>query len=97
MLVEDAVVRQEVLAVDALDLAVRADEGGVREIAVERRRAHERDRVGARARDLVDGLPRRPDEAGAEQQILGRVAGDGELGEDDEVRRRRLRLATPRP
>ena len=92
VLVEDAVVREEVLAIDALDRPLCADEGGVREIAVERRRAHQRDRVGARARDLVDGLARCTHEAGPEQQVLGRVARDGELGEDDEVCRRALRL-----
>ena len=38
------------------------------------------------------GLSRRAHEAGPEQQVLRRVARDGELGQDDEVRRRALRL-----
>ena len=38
-----------------------------------------------RARDLLERLVRCADEAGAEEQILGWVAGDGELGEDDEI------------
>ena len=44
------------------------------------------------ARDLLDRLARRAHEAGPEQQVLGRVAGDGELGEEDEVRLARARL-----
>ncbi len=43
MLVEDAVVREEVLSIDALDAAVRADGAGVREIPVEPRCSDERD------------------------------------------------------
>ena len=58
VLVEDAVVGQEVLAVDALDGAVRAHEGGVREVAVEGRAADERD--GARR---SPAQPRRPPRA----------------------------------
>ena len=37
------------------------------------------------ARDLLERRVRRADEAGTEQEVLGRVARDGELGEDDEV------------
>ena len=85
VLVEHAVVRQEVLAVDALDLALGADEGRVREVAVERRGSDERDRLRGRARDLVDRLARGADEPGAQEEILRRVAGDGELGQDDDV------------
>ena len=92
MLVEHAVVREEVLAVDPGDLAARADERRVREITVEGRRADERHGVGARARDLVDGGASRAHEAGPEQEILGRVAGDRELGEHDEIGRRASRL-----
>ena len=92
VLVEDAVVGEEVLAVDAGDLAARADERRVREIAVEGRRPDERHGVGARARDLVDGGASRADEARPEQEILGRIAGDRELGEHDEIGRRASRL-----
>ena len=38
-----------------------------------------------RARSRASESARRAEEAGAQQQILGRVAGDGELGEEDEV------------
>ena len=92
VLVEDAVVRQEVLAVDPLDSPFRADEGGIREIALERRAADERDDAGTGAGDLVDRLPRGADEPGSQEQVLGRVAGDRELREDDEVGLGSLRL-----
>ena len=92
MLVEDAVVGQEVLAIDAFDLALRADEGRVREVPVERRAADERDRLRAGARDLVDCLAGSAHEAGPKQQVLRRVSRDCELREDDEVGGRPLRL-----
>ncbi len=85
VLVEDAVVREEVLPVDGLDAAVRADRARVREVAVEPRRPDERDDALARPRDLLDRVVRRADESGTEQEVFGRVAGDGELREDDEI------------
>ena len=85
MLVEDAVVRQEVLAVDALDGSVCTDEGGVCQIAVEGGGADERHRAGTRPRDLLDRVARCADEPGPEQQVLRRVPRDGELRENDEV------------
>ena len=86
VLVEDAVVRQEPLAVDAADLAVGEHEAGVVEVAVEVGRADERDD----ARRLRRDLPRPSRRAArmkrrSQQQVLGRVAGDGELREEDEV------------
>ena len=85
VLVEDAVVRQEVLAVDGLHTAVGADRARVREVAVEPGRPDERDDARRGARDLLQRLAGRVDEAGAEQEILGRIAGDRELREDDEI------------
>ena len=85
VLVEDAVVRQVALAVDAPHLAVREHEARVVEVGVEVRRADERGDAVRRLRDLLDRAARRADEPGAEQQVLGRVAGDDELGEEDEV------------
>ena len=92
MLVEDAVVGEEMLAVHALDGAVCADECGIREVAVERRRADQRDGICACARDFDDRLARGADETRPQQQVLGRVARDRELGEDDEVGGCPLRL-----
>ena len=93
MLVEDAVVREELLAVDAADLTVGAYRACVREVAVEPRRADERDEPGRRGGDLLERLARRMQKAGAEQQVLRRIAGHRELGEEDEVRAGRARLA----
>ena len=95
VLVEDAVVRQVALAVDAPHLAVGEHEARVVEVGVEVRRADERGDPVRRLRDLVDRPPRRADEAGAEQQVLRRVAGDDELGEEDEVGVRLAGLSEP--
>ena len=88
MLVEHAVVGEEVLAVHARDLASSTDERRVREVAVERGGPDERDDLGARASDLVDRRAGRADEPRSEQEVLGRIAGDRELGEHDEIGRR---------
>ena len=85
VLVEDAVVREEVLPVDTLQLHPGEHSAGVGEVAVEQRAADERRDPGRCARDRVERGAGRLDEAGAEEQILGRVPGDRELGEDHEV------------
>ena len=95
VLVEDAVVRQEALAVHRLDLAGGADVARVVEIAVEVRRADEDGRAARLARDLLDRFLRGTDEAGPEQEVLRRIAGDGQLREDDEVGGVALRLGEP--
>ena len=96
VLVEDAVVRKEVLAIDGLHAAARADSTGVREIAVEPRRPDEcHDAVG-RSGDLLQGRASSAYEPGPEEEILGRVAGRGELRIDDEIRPRGARVAQRR-
>ncbi len=85
VLVEDAVVRQVALAIDRAYLAVGEDEAGVVEVGVEMRGSDEHGDVPRRPRDLVDGTPGGAHETGAEQQVLRWVAGDDELGEEDEV------------
>ena len=85
VLVEDAVVRQEALAVDGLHLAVGADRARVVEVAVEVGEADERDEAARLARDLLQRLLGRADEARPQQQVLGRVGRDGELGQEHEV------------
>ena len=92
MLVEDAVVREEMLPVDGLDAAVRADRAGVREVAVEPGRADERDDARRRRRDLLERLVRCPDEAGAKQEVLGWIARGRKLRVHDEVRARCARV-----
>ena len=91
-LVEDAVVRQEALLHHRLHLAAGADRAGVVEVAVEVRRADEDDDPARRERDLLERPLGGAEKAGPEQQILGRIAGHRELGEDDEVGVRPLRL-----
>ena len=88
VLVENAVVRKEVLAIDGLHAATRADSTGVREIAVEPRRPDEcHDAVG-RSGDLLQGRASGAYESRPEEEILGRVARRGELGIGDELRPR---------
>src|SRR5439155_1224009 len=81
VLVEDAVVRQEALAVDAADLAAGEDEAGVVEVRVEVRSADERRDPVRLSRELLDRPLRRPDEPRPQEQVLVRVAGDGEPDE----------------
>ena len=85
VLVEHAVVREELLAVDSAHPPVGAHGARVRQISVEPRRADECDETGRSRRDLVERLAGGTHEAGPEKQILRRVAGGGELREDDDV------------
>jgi len=43
------------------------------------------DTVSQRVQQVGVRAPRRADEAGAKQQVLRRVAGDDELGKEDEI------------
>ncbi len=95
VLVEDAVVREEVLAVDRLHAPVRAYRARVGQIAVEPRRADECDDAGRRARDLRQRLVGGADEAWTEEEILRGVARDGELGIDDEISACVVRVCEP--
>jgi hypothetical protein len=85
VLVEDAVVGQETLAIDRLHLAIGADGTGVVEIAVEVGRADERDDAAGRAGDLRERTLGRAQEAWPEQEVLRRIPSDGELGHEHEV------------
>ena len=85
VLVEDAVVGQEPLVVDRLHLAVRADGARVVEVAVEVGEADERDQAACGGGELVQARLGGTDEAGSQEEILRRVARDGELREEDEV------------
>ena len=86
LLVEDAVVWEALLAV-AGDDAPAVDEGGaVVEHAVELEAADdERGQPLRVARERLEGGDGLVDERRAQQQVLGRVAADRELGEGDEV------------
>ena len=85
-LVEDAVVGQVDLAVDGLHAAVGEHRGGVVDVVGALGEADERDdalRVGG---DPLDRRARVGQEVLLEQQVLGRVAGDRQLGEERELR-----------
>ncbi len=85
VLVEDAVVREEVLAIHGLNAPVGAHGAGVHKVAVEPGCPHECDETFRRRRDLLERLARGADETGPEKEILGWIAARRELGEDDEI------------
>src|SRR5207248_3100035 len=85
LLVEDGRVREDVLAVHPVNLAVRADRGGVVGVAFEKRKAEHRHRPARAGGDLLQALRRLGDEGGPQEEIFGRIARDRELGERDEV------------
>ena len=85
LLVEDAVVGEKALAVERLQLAVRAHGARVEEVAVEPRRPDERGQALRLRRNRAQRLLRRADERRSQEQVLGRVAGDGELGQEHDV------------
>jgi hypothetical protein len=95
VLVEDAVVGQEALPVDGLHLATGADGAGVEEVAVEERDADERDDPSRLARQPLKRALGGSDEAAAQQEVLRRVPGDGELREEEDLDAEPLRLLDP--
>ncbi len=96
VLVEDAVVRKEVLAVDGSDSPLGADRAGVREVAVEPWCPDERDETLCRGCDLLERLTCRADETRPEEEILGWIAARRELREDDEIGSRGARVVQRR-
>ena len=85
LLVEHRVVGEQVLVVHAEHPAVRAHRGRVEEVAPRFGEADDRGRTPGTRRDLLERLTRLRHERRAQQQVFGRVAGDGELGEGDEI------------
>src|SRR5439155_16129796 len=82
----DAVVQQEAHPIHRLDLAAGADVAGVVEIPVEVRSADEDGRAARLPGDPLNRILGCADEPGPQKQVLRRIARDGELREDDEVR-----------
>ncbi len=92
LLVEDAVVRQPQLAVDAGDLAVGEHGRGVVDVVGVLGEADDRDDVDRLGGQVGKGSGRLVEEVRLEQQVLGRVAGQRQLGEDDQRRAALARL-----
>ena len=67
------------------DLAVGADGGGVAEVAPRVDEADHRRAASRPRRDLLDRLHVLRDEPGLEEEVLGRVPRDDQLGEHGEV------------
>jgi hypothetical protein len=95
VLVEHAVVGQEALPVDGLDLAAGADVTRVVEIAIEMGRADQDRRPPCLLGDPLHGFLCRSYKTGAEQEVLRRIAGHRELRKDDDVGRVGLGLREP--
>jgi hypothetical protein len=85
ILVEDAVVGEEPLAVERLDLAGCAHGARVVEVAVEPRDADERDDAAGCAGDFFGSSLGGGDEARPQKQVFGRIARHRELRKEDEV------------
>jgi hypothetical protein len=88
LLVEHPVVRQLELVVAGLDAATSQERGGVVQLllrAVDEPRQHGTAICGS-SRELLECREVAAHERAAEHEVLGRVAGDRELGEADEVR-----------
>ena len=94
-LVEDTVVRQEALLHECLHLAGSAHRGSVVEVSFEVRRADDGDDAARGSRDLLERALGRTHEARAEQQVLGRITRDSELGKEHEVGARGSRVVEP--
>ena len=84
-LVEDGVVGEMALVVDPRDLAVVRDRGCVVDVLGPLREADDRGDPARRARDLVERRHVLVDELGTQEEVLGRVAGQDQLGEGDQL------------
>ena len=84
-LVEDAVVRQVLLVIDAGDLAFVEDGGGVVEVVIGVDEADGGGNAVDLGCDVLQRLEVVIDETGAHEQVFRRVAGERELGEGDDV------------
>ena len=87
LFIEDAVIGEMDFVVDAEEASVPDDGGGVEEAALAVRVDEADNHCYALGMldDLVEAGAVLGDEVGLVEQVLGRVAGDGELGEGDEV------------
>jgi len=87
LLVEDAVVGEVHLAVDRVDGAFVEDGKGVVDVFGALGKAHHGDDPVGLGRELPQRRGGVREEVLLQQQVLGRVAGEGQLGEQHQVRR----------
>ena len=85
LLVEDAVVRQELLVVDAGALAVVDHRGGVVDVVARVDEADDRRDARARRAATSSSARRLSSMNAGEQEVLGRVAGERQLRKGDEL------------
>ncbi len=85
VLVEDAVVRQPAFAVDGPHLAVAEDGRGVVDVLGALREADDRDDALRVGRQPVERRARVREDVLLQQQVLRRVAGQNELGEQHDL------------
>jgi hypothetical protein len=85
VLVEDAVVGKILLAIDAGQPAIAHDGGRVVDVIVLIDEAHDEGQAGAGGRDLFQGTQVVVDEALPQEQVLGRVARNGQLRKAEQV------------
>src|SRR5581483_260546 len=92
LLVEDAVVRQENLVIDRLDLAVADERGRVEDLTLLIDEADDRRDAARRGDDRFELLEVVAHEGGLQDEVFRRIAGEGELGEAHDVGLRFARL-----
>jgi hypothetical protein len=92
LLVEHAVVGQQLLVPDAVHLAARADGGGVVEVAVIVDIANDGGAAVGLLGDRLHGAQIAFDERRVHEQVLGRVSRECELGEHGEISPRAFRV-----
>ena len=92
VLVEHAVVRQVLLVIDAGPAAVVQDRGRVEDVVALVDEAHHGGEAAGGAGDLGQRAQVRLDERRLEEQVLGRVAGDRQLGKGHQAAAERARL-----
>ena len=85
LLVEHTVVGQVHLAIDGVDGAVGKHRGGVVHVLGALGKADDRDRPARVRCQLLERCARAREEVLAQEQILGRVAGERQLGEQDQI------------
>ena len=91
LLVEDGVVGEEPLVIAADHLPASTEAGGVAQVAIGVDEPDDRRATARAGCHLVEGAAVVGDEPGLQHEVLGRVAREGQLGEDRKIGTSRLR------